>query len=80
MEDKLKLFGTDWCLKTTALKNYLQSEWVDFEYYNVEEDENAKEEVMAFYDGKLKFPTMSRGSKHWKNPSIPEVRALLKEE
>lgn len=78
MGNKLKLYGTDWCSKSTLLKNYLQSQWIEFEYYNVDLDDIAKEEVMSFYDGELKFPTVSIGDDFLKNPKIPELREFLK--
>ncbi len=76
--DKLKLFGADWCPKTALIRNFLQSEWVDFEYLNVEENDDAKEELMKFYDGKVKFPTLSYGEDFVKNPKVAVVRDFLK--
>lgn len=78
MENKLKLFGADWCPKTANIRNYLQSEWVDFEYYNVEQNEEAKEELKEFYNGKVKFPTLSLGKDFLKNPKIREIREFVK--
>ncbi|MEM1138195.1 MAG: glutaredoxin family protein [Bacteroidota bacterium] len=77
-QTSLKLFGADWCTKSSFLKNYLQSEWIEFEYYNVEKDAEAAEEVKALYDGKLKFPTIKVGDEHLKNPSISELKPFLK--
>lgn len=74
----IKLYGTGWCPKSANLRNYLQSKWIDFEDYNVETDEKAAREVKKLYDGQLKFPTLILGTDHLKNPSIPELNALLK--
>ncbi len=74
---KLKLYGTDWCLKSTNLRNYLQSIWVDFEDFNVETNPVAEQEVRTLYQGELKFPTITYGSTHLKNPSIAELNSLL---
>lgn len=80
MSDKtLKLYGTTWCMKSANLRNYLQSRWVDFQDYNVEEDENAAEEVKALYDGVLKFPTLIYGDEFLKNPSISELDEFLEQ-
>lgn len=76
--NKLKLYGADWCPKTALIRNYLQSEWIDFEYFNVEEDQNAREELADFYDGKVKFPTVSYGEDFLKNPKIAVIRDFLK--
>lgn len=77
-EDRIELYGTGWCLKSTALRNYLQSKWIEFDDYNVETDKEAENRVRALYDGELKFPTLIKGEKHFKNPSISELEELLK--
>lgn len=76
-ENKLKLYGADWCLKSANLRNYLQSIWVEFEDNNVEEDKNAEEEVRKLYNGELKFPTITYGDEFLKNPSIKELDRFL---
>ena len=78
MDKKLKLYGTGWCLKSTNLRNYLQSIWVEFEDFNVEKDQDAEETVKALYEGKLKFPTVTYGEEFLKNPSIRELNTFLK--
>lgn len=78
MDDQLKLYGADWCLKSANLRNYLQSIWVEFQDFNVETDKEAEERVKAIYDGKLKFPTITYREEHLKNPSINELDAFLK--
>ena len=79
-KEGLKVYGTDWCPKTALLKNYLQSEWIDFEYHNVDTDENAKQDLMDIYDGKVKFPTVTKEGKHLKNPSVGDLRKFLAKE
>ena len=76
-EKKLKLYGTNWCPKSANLRNYLQSEWIEFEDYNVETQPEADKEVRALYDGQLKFPTVTYGEDFLKNPSIKEMDAFL---
>ena len=76
-EDSIKVYGAEWCPKTALIKNFLQSEWVDFEYLNPETDEQAKQDLMDLYDGKVKFPTVTRAGKHVKNPSISELRKFV---
>ena len=76
-EKKLKLYGTNWCPKSADLRNYLQSEWIEFEDYNVETQPEADKEVRALYNGQLKFPTVTYGDDFLKNPSIKEMDAFL---
>ena len=76
-EKKLKLYGTNWCPKSANLRNYLQSEWIEFEDYNVETQPEADEAVRALYDGTLKFPTVTYGEEFLKNPSLKELDGFL---
>ncbi len=76
---QLQLYGAEWCPKTALIRNYLQSEWLDFDYFNVEQDEAAADRVRALYDGKLKFPTVVIGEEHLKNPNVAALRQALKE-
>ena len=77
MSAKPILYGTHWCPKTSGFSHYLQREWVDFTFKNVEEDEAAAQEVKDQYEGKLKFPVLNIGDEWLKNPSIPELRKVL---
>ncbi len=80
MENNLKVYGADWCPKTAEIKNFLQAEWIDFDYFNVETDEEAQQRMKDIYDGKVKFPTVTKGDAHLKNPKIADIRRFLKEE
>lgn len=77
MEAKLELYGTNWCMKSANLRNYMQSKWIEFDDYNVEEDQDAEQRVRDLYDGKLKFPTLKLGDEFLKNPSISELNDFL---
>ena len=77
-KSKLQLYGTDWCPKSAALRNYLQSKWIEFDDFNVETSNQAGDKVRALYDGKLKFPTIMAGDDFIKNPSIPQLNEFLK--
>jgi len=79
-QNRLTLYGADWCTKTSFLKNYLQSEWIDFEYFNVDTDKDAAERVRKMYDGHLKFPTVEANGLHLKNPKIPELKQFIQEQ
>jgi len=77
--NEIDVFGAEWCTKTSGLRNYLQSQWLEFNYYDVELDETAANKVRSFYNGKLKFPTVKINDTILKNPSIAELRTVLKD-
>ena len=75
---KVEVYGTGWCTKTANISNFLQSEWVDFEYFNVDLDEEAANRIREIYDGQLKFPIVIVDGKPHKNPDVKALRELLK--
>lgn len=77
-EPKLQLYGASWCLKSIALRNYLQSKWIEFDDFNVEKDKEAEARIRALYNGELKFPTVVKGEKHLKNPTFGELNTFIK--
>ncbi len=80
MSNQPVLYGADWCLKTSGFRNFLQREWVDFIYYDVENNEEAAQRVRDHYDGKLKFPVLEIGGVWLKNPGMGELRDALKQQ
>ncbi|MEQ9437599.1 MAG: glutaredoxin family protein [Cyclobacteriaceae bacterium] len=73
----VKVYGADWCTKTGFLKNYLQSEWVDFDFFNVELDEAAANYIRSLFEGKLKFPVVTVDEQVLLNPKISELRKAI---
>ena len=49
-KNKLELYGTGWCPKSAILRNFLQSEWIEFTDYNVETDSDAEQRVKNLYE------------------------------
>lgn len=74
----VNVYGAGWCTKTGFINNYLQSEWVDFNFYNVEEDEKAADYVRSLFGGKLKFPVVVADDKILLNPTVKELKDALR--
>ena len=77
-KQKLQLYGTYWCPKSSALRNYMQSKWIEFDDFNVEANLEADARVRALYDGNLKFPTVMAGNDFIKNPNVAQLNEFLK--
>lgn len=74
---KLQLYGTDWCPKSAALRNYMQSKWIAFDDFNVDTDAEANARIRALYNGELKFPTIMIDDDFIKNPTVPQLNEFL---
>ena len=75
---KLQLYGTDWCPKSSALRNYMQSKWLEFDDFNVELDDEANGRIRSLFEGKLKFPVVMIGGEFIKNPSVGQLNEFLR--
>lgn len=76
---KIVVYGAEWCPKTAGFRNYLQSEFVDFEYIDLEANEDAAEKIKGLYGGHLKFPVVEVDEELLLNPAIPQLRNALKD-
>lgn len=78
MSDKPKLYGADWCPKTSGFRNFFQSEWIDFEFVDIEADPSGMQAVKDMNAGQLKFPMVVVGKDQLKNPPIEKLRESLR--
>ncbi len=78
-ENDIHLYGADWCLLTGGFQVYFRRKGYPYTFHNIEQDERAKEAVIAMNGGKLKFPMVVVGDKVMKNPPIDELARVLKE-
>lgn len=77
-KNKIELYGTGWCPKSALIRNYLQSEWIEFEDFNVENTKDAENKIRNLFNGFLKFPVVIYKSHILKNPSIGELNSFLR--
>ena len=78
MLQKIKLYGTNRCHKSTYYKNFLKDLNLKYEFLDVEEcDENA-EALRNLHDTKkLNFPTITIGEKKLRNPSDKDLKKWI---
>lgn len=77
MKGDIHVYGADWCLLTGGFRTFFKRRDLPFTYHNIEEDEQAKEAVLAMNNGKLKFPMVVVGDVIMKNPPIDELEKVL---
>lgn len=76
-KEDIHVYGADWCLLTGGFRTYFKRKDLPFTYHNIEEDQQAKEAVLAMNNGKLKFPMVVVGKVVMKNPPIDELESAL---
>ncbi|MCA0132879.1 glutaredoxin family protein [Winogradskyella alexanderae] len=75
----IKLFGAERCHKTKYYKEFLNSQNLNYEFLDVENNEDYANELRELYQNKrLNFPTITIGEKKLRNPSDEDVLKWLK--
>lgn len=73
----ITMYGADWCPDCRRAKSFLQEHDVDFEYIDVEIDEEATHRVEAINEGKRIIPTFVIGEQTYTNPDNATLSRVL---
>jgi arsenate reductase-like glutaredoxin family protein len=75
---KIKLYGTDRCHKTQFYINFLNETRLQFEFLDVEVNEDHANELRGLYENNtLNFPTITIGTKKLRNPHTNVLQKWL---
>ena len=77
---KVKVFGADWCSMTKGTLAHLKQRGIEYEYVDIEENDEARQWVAAQNHGKEKKPTLDINGTILTEPSNRELDAALKEQ
>ena len=80
MANDITVYGTDWCGDTVSTLRHLDSAGVQYNYVNIDEDEQAEKKVIEFNNGKRRVPLVEIASETGtKQLSVPSRSQLDKE-
>ncbi|MDA9774168.1 FAD-dependent oxidoreductase [Saprospiraceae bacterium] len=75
--NQIKLFGADWCPDCRRAKSYLKENDIEYEYVDVDLDEDATKKVEQINNGKRIIPTIIINGKSYTNPNNDQLAAAL---
>ena len=83
MEEKVTVYGADWCGDTRRTLRQLDSAGVNYKYIDVDADADGEKKVMDFNRGKRRIPlveiaTDSGEPSRLSVPSVSELEQALK--
>jgi mycoredoxin len=58
MQDRIRVYGADWCQDTQRARRQLESMGVPYEYVEVDHDEDANRQVLEWNGGRRVTPTI----------------------
>lgn len=78
MKENIRLYGAERCHKTQYYKRYFEGLNLNYEFHDVELNEDSAIELRGLYkNGKLNFPTITVGSKKLRNPSESDLKKWI---
>ena len=77
MDSEVQVYGMDWCGLTFAVREYLTTARVEYEYYDIERDPRAFDAALALTSGRRRFPLVVVYDRILMNPSRVELQRVL---
>ena len=74
---RVKVYGADWCEDTQRTLSHLEGLGVDYDYINIEQDEEAARWVREQNEGRERKPTLDINGRVLSTPSNEELDAAL---
>lgn len=75
---KVEVYGADWCEDTQHTLRHLEKLGVDYEYINIEQDEEAARWVREQNDGRERKPTVKINGRVLSVPSDDELEEQVR--
>jgi glutaredoxin len=77
MASDIQVYGTDWCGVTYGVRRYLTAGRFEYDYFNIDDDDNAEEFVLATSHGLRRFPIVVIEDRVVTRPTVAELRRVL---
>ena len=79
MASDIQVYGADWCSLTRGLREYLMNSRFDYDYFDVDRDDNAQQFVLAMNEGRRRFPLVVVQEQVVTQPTIAVLRSVIDE-
>lgn len=76
----VRVYGADWCEDTQRTRELLETLKVEYDYIDIEKDEDARQWVKEQNNGKESKPTLKVGTQVLSVPADNELISALKSE
>ena len=75
--NQIQLYGADWCPDCRRAKSYLKENNIQYEFIDVDLDEQATRRVESINNGKRIIPTIIINGKSYTNPNNDRLASVL---
>lgn len=82
MSGQVRIYGADWCGDTRRALRVLDSRGVQYDYINIDQDQDGEKKVIEFNQGKRRIPLVEiaseKGTQSLSVPSESELERALR--
>jgi glutaredoxin len=79
MASDIQVYGTSWCGLTYGVRRFLTASHFEYDYFDIDDDENAEEFVLTANQGRRRFPIVVIEDRVLTGPTAAELRRVLDE-
>jgi len=77
MVSEIQVYGAAWCGVTFRVREYLMKARLSYDFFDIEQDEEARQFVLAMTNGRLRFPVVVIEDHIVVDPTIAELQRVL---
>jgi glutaredoxin len=79
MASDIQVYGADWCGLTRGVREYLTNSRIDYDYFDVDRDDEAQQFVLAMNEGRRRFPLVVVQEQVVTEPTIAILHSVIGE-
>jgi len=79
MASDIQIYGTDWCGLTRELREYLMRSRFEYDYLNIDRDDDAQQFVLHMNDGRRRFPLVVVQHRVVTQPTVAILQRIIRE-
>jgi len=79
MASDIQVYGADWCGLTRGVREYLTNSRIDYDYFDVDRDDEAQQFVLAMNEGRRRFPLVVVEEQVVTHPTIAVLHTVIGE-
>ena len=75
----IQVYGNDWCGVTRELREYLMTSRLEYDYFDIDRDDDAQRFVLSMNDGRRRSPLVVVSHEVVTRPTVAILRRVIRE-
>ena len=79
MASDIQVYGTDWCGLTRHVREFLMTSRFEYDYFDIDRDDDAQQFVLSMNDGRRRFPLVVVKHQVVTQPTVAVLTRAIRE-